>query len=198
MPLAAAVTSEFTRHEINKVLSYRTNLGPPILVLCKVSRTSTPHSVMHLLIFVWEEKHEQCYRFSEALVSWLSLRTGLPASVLHQHNITVSLYWKVKGHAIGQADADCGSDLFSVLSCCRKNFDHSGGMWGKVRSSREGFPPNINHQLSDSPQELSGRRLEDHLCESGTCHSRVLVECVHGQPSLDRAGRSVAALLSPG
>lgn len=56
------------------------------------------------------------------------------------------------------------------LISCRWHFDRGGGMWEKTGSSREGVSPDVNHQLSHAPQEFSGRRLANHLCESAGLH----------------------------
>lgn len=62
-------------------------------------------------------------------------------------------------------------NLWVCSVSCREHFDPGGGMREKIRSSREGVPPDISHQLSYPPQELSGRRLEDHYSESDILHS---------------------------
>lgn len=63
----------------------------------------------------------------------------------------------------------------STMSHFRKHFDEGRGVWEKIRCSREGVPPNISHQLSYPSQELSGRRLENHLSESESLHVLLII-----------------------
>lgn len=77
-------------------------------------------------------------------------------------------FWARPGKSVGfEVKTLCWIDL---LYSCREHFDRGGWVWEKTRSSREGVPTDLSHQLSYPSQEFSGRRLEDHLSESEAPH----------------------------